>query len=94
MGIIMLLYRVVRFALWLFDVALLLYVLLSWLRPAANRWTELLRGVVEPVLTPIRRVLVAKLPARWQIFDWSPVVAWLLLEIVGWLLNRLLVIFL
>ncbi len=94
MQLIMIVYRIIRLAMWLFDVALLLYVLLSWLRPAANRWTELLRRVVEPVLTPIRRVLVEKLPARWQIFDWSPVVAWLLVEIIGWLLNNLLAIFL
>lgn len=94
MGVILFLYRLIRLAMWLFDVALLLYVVLSWLRPAANRWTELLRRVVEPVLTPIRRVLMEKLPARWQIFDWSPVVAWLLVELIGWLLNSLLAIFL
>ncbi len=89
----MLLYKIIRTVLWLFDVCLLLYVLLSWLKPASNRWTELLKRVVEPVLTPIRRVLVAKLPARWQIFDWSPVVAWLLVELVNMLLNNLMSIF-
>ncbi len=89
----MLLYKIIRTVLWLFDVCLLLYVLLSWLKPASNKWTELLKRVVEPVLTPIRRVLVAKLPARWQIFDWSPVVAWLLVELVNMLLNNLMSIF-
>ncbi len=89
----MLLYKIIRTVLWLFDVCLLLYVLLSWLKPASNRWTELLKRVVEPVLTPIRRVLVAKLPARWQIFDWSPVVAWLLVELINMLLNNLMSIF-
>ncbi|MDO4837293.1 MAG: YggT family protein [Clostridia bacterium] len=89
----MLLYKIIRTVLWLFDVCLLLYVLLSWLKPASNKWTELLKRVVEPVLTPIRRVLVAKLPARWQIFDWSPVVAWLLVELINMLLNNLMSIF-
>jgi uncharacterized protein YggT (Ycf19 family) len=89
----LMLYKIIRAILWLFDVCLLLYVLLSWLKPAANRWTELLKRIVEPVLTPIRRVLVAKLPARWQIFDWSPVVAWLLVELVSRLLTSFVSIF-
>ena len=67
-----LVFRILYLALWLFDVALLIYVAMSWLRPTANRWTELLRKIVEPVLNPIRRILVEKLPPRWQIFDWSP----------------------
>ena len=66
-----LVFRILYLALWLFDVALLIYVAMSWLRPTANRWTELLRKIVEPVLNPIRRILVEKLPPRWQIFDWS-----------------------
>ena len=65
-----LLYKLVQLAFSLYELAILLYVLLSWLRPAANRWTELLRSAVEPLLTPIRRLLIAKLPSRWQVFDW------------------------
>ena len=30
--------------------------------------------------------------ARWQIFDWSPLVAWLLVELVRYLLSTLRVI--
>ena len=84
-----LVFRILYLALWLFDVALLIYVAMSWLRPTANRWTELLRKIVEPVLNPIRRILVEKLPPRWQIFDWSPLVAWLLVELVRYLLSTL-----
>ena len=87
-----LVFRILYLALWLFDVALLIYVAMSWLRPTANRWTELLRKIVEPVLNPIRRILVEKLPPRWQIFDWSPQVAWLLVELVRYLLSTLRVI--
>ena len=47
---------------------------------------------IEPVLNPIRRILVEKLPPRWQIFDWSPLVAWLLVELVRYLLSTLRVI--
>lgn len=78
--------RIINFALELFDLALLIYVIISWLKPASNQWIELLRRIVEPVLTPIRRILVAKLPARWQIVDWSPVAAWLLIAIIQRLL--------
>ena len=87
-----LVFRILYLALWLFDVALLIYVAMSWLRPTANRWTELLRKIVEPVLNPIRRILVEKLPPRWQIFDWYPLVAWLLVELVRYLLSTLRVI--
>ena len=87
-----LVFRILYLALWLFDVALLIYVAMSWLRPTANRWTELLRKIVEPVLNPIRRILVEKLPPRLQIFDWSPLVAWLLVELVRYLLGTLRVI--
>ena len=87
-----LVFRILYLALWLFDVALLIYVAMSWLRPTANRWTELLRKIVEPVLNPIRRILVEKLPPRWQIFDWSTLVAWLLVELVRYLLSTLRVI--
>ena len=59
-------FRLLYLVLWLFDVALVIYVLMSWLRPTANKWTEMLRKVVEPVLTPIRRILVEKLPPRWS----------------------------
>lgn len=87
-----LVFRILYLILWLFDVALLVYVAMSWLRPTANRWTELLRKIVEPVLNPIRRVLVEKLPPRWQLLDWSPLVAWLLVELVRYLLSTLRVI--
>ena len=46
-----LLYKLVQLAFSLYELPILLYVLLSWLRPAANRWTEMLRSVVEPLLT-------------------------------------------
>ena len=73
-------------ALMLFELALIVYVLLSWLKPAANRWTELLKSVVEPVLAPIRRVLVQKLPSKYQNVDWSPVAAILIVALIRALL--------
>lgn len=84
-----LIYTLLSWALSLYELALLVYVILSWVRPAANRWTELLRSIVEPVLRPIRRFLMAKLPARWQIIDWSVAVAWLLLGLLRRILSMI-----
>lgn len=66
----------------LFQLALIVYVILAWLKPAANRWTELLKSVLEPILTPIRKILVQKLPSKYQNFDWSPVVAFVIVAII------------
>lgn len=63
----------------LYELALMAYVILSWVNIPANRWTELLRRIIEPVLTPIRRLLMSKLPARFQMLDWSPMVLLLLI---------------
>lgn len=85
-----LLYSLLNTALSLYRLAVIIYVVLSWLRIPANRWTELLRRLVEPVLSPIRRMLVRRLPSNWQMLDWSPAVLLLLLEIVGGVLRTLL----
>lgn len=88
------LYRLLNAALSLFELALFIYVLLSWIHPAANRWTELLRRIVEPVLTPIRRFLVSRLPGQWMMMDWSPIAAWILINILHRVLMLIFGIFL
>ena len=82
---------------WLFDtvismfsLALIVYVVLSWLNITRNKWTELLTTVVEVVLNPIRTVLNAHLPTRWRSLDWSPVAAFLLIGLVRSLLKWVL----
>lgn len=85
-----LLYSLLNTALSLYRFAVIAYVVISWLRIPANQWTELLRRLVEPVLMPIRRILVRRLPSNWQMLDWSPAVLLLLLEIVGSLLRTVL----
>ena len=66
----------------LFQLALIAYVIIAWLKPAANRWTELLNSVLEPVLAPVRKILVQKLPSKYQNFDWSPVSVFLIVAII------------
>lgn len=59
--------------------ALLARVLLSWIDPMGNwRVTELVRETTEPILAPIRSVL----PSLGG-FDFSPLIALLLLQFVG-----------
>lgn len=66
----------------IYDLLLLIYVAISWLRVRENRWTVLLRSVIEPVLNPIRKFLFARLPRLMSPLDWSPMVAWLLVAVV------------
>lgn len=74
----------------LYKLLLIVYVLLSWLHIGANRWTELLRRAVEPVLNPVRVFLHARLPRQWQVLDWSPLAVYLLVGLAQTLLRILL----
>ena len=65
-----------------YKLLVIAYCVISLMGISANKWTELLRSVVETVLTPIRRLLARHIPARWQVLDFSPIAAWLLLSIL------------
>ncbi|HEU5097696.1 MAG TPA: YggT family protein [Roseiflexaceae bacterium] len=65
------------------SLAILGRVLLSWVDPFGNmRITQILRDITEPILAPIRS-LMPNMP----MFDFSPIIAMLLLQA----LNRLLI---
>ena len=62
-------------------------ILLSWIDPFANmRITQILRDLTEPILAPIRSVMPSMM-----MFDFSPIVAALLLQALGKLLIGALV---
>lgn len=69
-----------------YKLLIIAYVVINLMGVSANKWTELLRSVVEPVLAPIRKLLAQYLPKAWQIFDWSPVVLIILVSLVQWIL--------
>ena len=73
----------------LFNILLLIYVLLSWIRPVQNKWTDLVQNLVEPVLTPVRRFLQKNVPNLMGTFDWSPVAVWLLISLLRQILSPL-----
>ena len=61
------------------SLALLGRVLLSWIDPMGNwRFTAIVREITEPILAPIRSVL----PSLGG-FDFSPMIALLLLQFIG-----------
>ena len=54
-------------------------VLLSWVDPFANmRITQILRDITEPILAPIRSLMPGAM-----MFDFSPIIATLLLQALG-----------
>lgn len=73
-------------ALLLYELAIVVHLVLTLVKPASNKWVELLNSIVEPALKPIRRLLVEKLPTKYQSFDWSHVVLFLLVALIRFLL--------
>ena len=64
------------------SLAILGRVLLSWIDPFGNmRISQILRDVTEPILAPIRSVLPSM-----SMFDFSPIIAMLLLQALSRLL--------
>lgn len=97
MIVLSLLFTLVNAALWAADMALLVYVVLTYVRTAnltANRIRQTLALVCEPMLIPARQLLGRILPTRFMILDWSPIVVWVALGItrnlLGWLRNIIL----
>ncbi|MCE5342918.1 MAG: YggT family protein [Eubacteriales bacterium] len=73
----------VNIATWL----VIVYVVMTLIIPQ-NKYTLLVAKYIEPILAPIRSWLAKTFPKLNQTrLDLSPAVLWLLLEIVGWLLQ-------
>lgn len=79
-------FGIINFVLDVYKLLIVVHVILSLVNVSANRWTTLLSSVVEPVLKPIRRALAEKLPAKWQIIDWSPVALLIAIVVIQWIL--------
>ena len=50
-------YAVVGWLLNLYVIIMLLYALVSWVPSLRGKWTEYVAMLVEPVLTPVRRII-------------------------------------
>jgi YggT family protein len=77
---------IISFILMLLQVlsfAILGRVLLSWVDPMGNmRITQILNDITEPMLAPIRNLL-----PQMPMFDFSPIIAMLLLQVLGQLIT-------
>lgn len=71
------LYQGLGWVLNLYTIILLVYAVVSWIPDIRGRWTDYLAMVVEPVLSPLRRVIP---PAAG--IDWSFLVLILIINIV------------
>jgi YggT family protein len=66
-------------ALRLCEALLLMRVILSWIQPGQdNRFVRLIYAITEPVLEPVRRIL----PIRGSGIDFSPLIVFLILDVI------------
>jgi YggT family protein len=71
----------------LFDVltiAIFIRVILSWISPRPNTLTILLEKITEPILAPLRRII-----PRTGMFDLTPMVAIIILQLIATFLSRI-----
>lgn len=79
------LFQIANFLLTLMTLAIFARAILSWFMPmGGNAWTRVLYDLTEPILAPIRAVLLRVLPIP---IDLSPMVAWLLITFLQSLLR-------
>ncbi len=87
------LFELLSLAAFLYQIALIAYFVIGFIKPAQSPFTRFLNRIVEPVLVPVRRILANMLPANWQRLDWSPLAAGLAISLVRQLLDILARIF-
>lgn len=74
----------------IFSILLIVYYVLYLLRVPSNKWTELLRSVVDPVLGLTRQLMQKFLPAlTGKGIDWSPVVLYVAIRLACFVLDLL-----
>jgi len=87
----LILYRTINIVFSVIELLILARVLLSWLPvDKSGRFFDLLYMVTEPILGPIRRMLERSPFGRNMMFDFSPVVAFLLISLARTLILSLI----
>lgn len=82
-----LLVGIVRALLWCYNLLLVVHVIFCWVNIPANKWTELLRSIVEPGLNITRKVMDRVMPKlRKPGIDWSPAVLFVAVIVIRILL--------
>lgn len=79
-----------NFALLLAMLMVVAYLVITLVRVPANKWTELLRSIVEPALELTRKLMDRYLPKlRNTETDWSPIVLLAVLALVRLVIDLL-----
>ena len=79
----MVIYRTVSIVFTILEFAILARVLISWLPvPKEHRLIQMLYTITEPILAPIRALIEKSSFGKNMMFDFSPIVAFLLIGII------------
>ncbi|MFC2042087.1 YggT family protein [Chloroflexota bacterium] len=74
-------FNIVRLVCEVLTIAIFIRSVLSWFSPRPNALTILLVRITEPILTPLRRIV-----PQTGMFDFTPLVAIILLQLIAYLL--------
>lgn len=76
-------YKAISIVFTIIEFAILARVLISWLPvPRENRMIQMLYTITEPILAPIRALIERSAFGKNMMFDFSPIVAFLLIGIL------------
>ncbi len=76
-------YKLISSLFFIIEMAILIRAFLSWLPvPKEHRLIDLLYQVTEPILAPIRNLLQRSSFGRNMMFDFSPIIAFLLIGLI------------
>ena len=79
--------QLVQIASWVFSLLIIVRVIMSWVSPDAhNQIVVVVHRITEPVLAPVRNLL----PAMGGI-DFSPLLVLIAVQLVEWVLIRVLI---
>lgn len=85
-----LIYRTINILFTVIELAILARVILSWVpMQRQNRLVNTLYMVTEPILAPIRSLIERSAFGKNMMFDFSPIIAFLLLEFIRNIVLRL-----
>lgn len=75
---------------WILNTLILVRALISWVPQLSQSHVgRLIAVLTEPVLAPIRQLLAHIPPLRRIPVDFSPIAAWIILGVLGWVINAL-----
>lgn len=75
----------------IYSYVIIAAALVSWIfLPPTNPVLRFLRFLTEPVFAPCRQLLYRILPVRWRRLDFSPILALLAIQLVQYILSRII----